>query len=175
MKRVLLLAVSFCCLFVFASCADGASATSSQNGEVSNASVIEKEYSVTELGNLLRENATYEDDIQPLGENATDAIEFVSVFYGLDKTDIVEAVFYSGSGATPEEICVIKAAAGKINGVKSAMNDRVATLKQNFTDYNPEQMPKIDKAIVYVYGDYAVLSVSCDDTQAKQIIENYFE
>ena len=174
MKRVLALIVSLCCAFALAACSEGTTVTSSEGGEELS-SAAKKNYSISEMGSLLRENATYEDDIQPLGENATDAIEFVSVFYGLEQSAIAEAVFYSGSGATPEEICVIKAAAGKINDVKTAMNNRVATLKQDFTDYNPEQMPKIDKAIVYVYGDYAVLSISCDDTQAKQVIENYFE
>lgn len=164
-----------CCIFALVSCQGETTDVSSKKSEQSEVSVQQKEYSVTELGNLLHTGATYEDDIQPLGETAEDAVEFVSVFYSVDQSMIEEAVFYSGSGATPEEICVIKAAAGKVGDIKSAMENRVATLKHDFTDYNPEQMPKIDKAIVYTYGDYAVLSISCDEVKAKQVIDNYFK
>ena len=174
MKKIVFAVLSVAMMISMVSCGGSVEGNSSENNPVSS-SASQKEYSVTELGQKLFSEVTYEDDIQPLGENETDSIDFVTAYYVIEKEDILSAVLYAGSGATPEEICIVKAAQGKVEAVKTAMEGRLDILKTDFTDYNPEQMPKIDNAKVYVNDDYVVLCVSGDANKVKEILDNYFK
>lgn len=92
--------------------------------------------------------------------------------YQVDAGLVEDACVYIGTGATPEEIAVWKAkdeqGAAKI---KEAADGRVETQKQRFTDYNPEQMPKLEKAVVQQSGKTVVLCISADPDKAKTAVE----
>ena len=46
---------------------------------------------------------------------------------------------------------------------------------ENFTDYVPEEVPKLNDAVIITSREYAILSVSGDSAKAKDIIEGAFK
>ncbi len=168
MKRTVSAVIAaFMCLWLI-SCEGGVEDGSKQSGG------REITESVSEIGEALFTGCSYEDDLQPLGEDTSGRIEFVAAYYAVTEDNILDAMLYTGSGATPEEICVIKAASGTVNEIEAAMKARVEVLKTDFTDYRPEQMPKLDDAVIYVNGDYAVLCVSADSPAAESVLKGIF-
>lgn len=101
-------------------------------------------------------------------------LDTAKMFLNLDGIDIAESYIYESSGATAEEIVVLKCAdAANASKAKDVFSQRIEEQIENFTDYVPEEVPKLKDAVVAVNGEYAVLSVSKDASKAKEIIEGY--
>ena len=97
---------------------------------------------------------------------------------GLNLADgeINEAYIYESSGATAEEIVVLVCKdSDSAAKAKSAFEQRVSEQKENFTDYVPEEVPKLNDAVIITSREYAILSVSGDSSKAKDIIEGAFK
>ncbi len=128
-----------------------------------------------EIGEKLFTDITYDDDLQRVEEDTAGRIEFVAAFYGIDESLLADAALYTGSGATPEEICVMKASSEEnVGAVEKAAQHRLTLQKEDFVDYAPDEMPKLDSAVIYRKGLFVVYSVSGDSTAATEIIKNLF-
>ena len=123
-----------------------------------------------ELADALKSGITYKDDLSAID------LDTAKMFYSFGDTDIVEAVFYESSGATAEEIAVIKcgseAEAGKAEDV---LRTRVSEQIESYKDYVPEELNKLNAAVVYRKGNCAVLSVSDEPDKAREIITSYLK
>lgn len=96
--------------------------------------------------------------------------------YGLDPEQIEDSMFYTNSQATAEEIAVIKVkSADYIETVKTAYETRISDQKTACESYLPDEMPKLDAAVIYTNGNYVVLCVSNDSDKSLEIIESHFE
>lgn len=96
----------------------------------------------------------------------------VTHLYGIDNA--VEQYVYIGSGATPEEIALFAfATEAEAEAGFALARMRIADKREEFTDYNAWEMPKIDAAVVKQYGTYVVLCVSADD-RAEGILRDSF-
>lgn len=94
--------------------------------------------------------------------------------YGLEEGDIVKQASYFSSNATTEEIAVVECvddAQAKV--VKEAVDARVEERKEIFADYAPDEVKRLEGAIVKVLGKYVVLCVTADPDGAEAIIEKY--
>ena len=123
-----------------------------------------------ELADALKAGITYKDDL-----SAVD-LDTAKMFYSFGDADITEAVFYESSGATAEEIAVIKcgsdADAGKAEDV---LRTRVSEQVESYKDYVPAELEKLNAAVVYRKGSCAVLSVSDEPDKAREIISSYLK
>lgn len=129
--------------------------------------------SAEDIGAKLFRDITYDDDLQAVEEDTAGRIEFVAAYYGIDESLLVDAVLYTGSGATPEEICVMKASSeGKVSAVKEAAERRLKLQKEDFVDYAPAEMPKLESAVIYEKDLFVVYSVSGDSAKAQEILKN---
>ena len=100
-------------------------------------------------------------------------LETAKMFLNLADIEVVEACIYESSGATAEEIVVLVCAdADSAAKAKTAFEQRVEEQTENFTDYVPEEVPKLKDAVIITEDVYAVLSVSGDASKAKSIIES---
>lgn len=80
-------------------------------------------------------------------------------------------IYISSSGATPEEIACFEAADETAAAdIKSALESRIEAQKNTFTDYNPEQAPKLDSPVLKVNGNCVYLCISGDNAKAEEII-----
>lgn len=92
--------------------------------------------------------------------------------YVLDDKVSEIAVYMSGSGATAEEIAVIKST--DVKTAKTAVEKRVDDLKFNFENYVPAEMTKLGDPVIVTRGDVVFLVICDDPAQAKKVIDGLF-
>lgn len=145
---------------------------------------------VTEQGSLATANDSKDNDVdvQAAADEILNNGDFkdtlatvdktmaLTRLYNLDETQIEEAAFYTNSNATAEEIAVIKAASSDyVDTVKAAYETRVSDQEAACRDYLPDEMTKLESAVIYTNGNYVILCVSNDNAKAETIIENLFK
>lgn len=90
-----------------------------------------------------------------------------------DMPEVEDYLIYIGSGATSEEIAIITLKnSSDEEDVKAALEKRVEEQKQNFANYVPEEVSRLEKSIIKSNEKYVVLCVSSDN-QAEKIIDKY--
>lgn len=78
----------------------------------------------------------------------------------------------SATSATPEEVSIFKAkASSDVADIRAAVDRRVEDQRINFEDYRPEEMPKIENAVIVEKGDYVMLAI-CPESEAVREILN---
>lgn len=126
------------------------------------------DFDVSALGSDLAQNITYADT---LGEMD---LGTASMFLNLSGVDVVKASIYEGSGGTAEEIVVLECSSeDEAKKAEQVLKDRVSEQIESFTDYVPEELTKLNAAVIKVSGKYAVLSVSDTPDEARKIIDKY--
>ena len=98
--------------------------------------------------------------------------------YGYDLTadDIAEMQFIlAGSGFTADEVVLIKlndeSKAESVVEMAKTRRDGIAETAQNYT---PDEMDKLDTAVIGSKGPYVYYAATNDNTKAKEILENAF-
>lgn len=118
-------------------------------------------------GRLLGE-ISYQDSL-----TKTD-LDTAGMFLNLSGIDITNAAIYESSGWTAEEIVVMEcASSADADKAKAMMEARIEEQKTNFVDYVPEEMEKLNAAVIVESGNFAVLSVSDEPDKAKSILAEY--
>lgn len=115
----------------------------------------------------LKASLTFQDEMMEIEK------EVLANYYRVSDEDI-EAfkVYKSATGATAEEIAVFTAASGKLDTVKEAVEMRVEDLGISFEDYVPEEMVKINNAVVVTSGNTVALVVADDSAAAKSKLDS---
>ncbi len=79
---------------------------------------------------------------------------------------------YIGSGATAEEVSVWKLEnADDAKAVIDTLSKRIESLANDYADYDAEEVPKLEKAVVKSYGSFVVCCV-CANGDAEKTIDN---
>ena len=69
-------------------------------------------------------------------------------------------VYVSGSMGTAEELGLFKAkSSGDLKDIRAAVDRRIEDLKLNFEDYRPDEMPKIEDAVIVEKGSYLLFAI----------------
>ena len=125
---------------------------------------------INALAEELNTGITYQDPLAKLDD------DMVGMLYSVD--GLVDAtVVYMGSGATAEEIAVfdcVDAATAK-DQVKPIVEKHVQSQIEAFENYVPEEVAKLNEAVVRQAGEYVDLSVSNDKDGANEIIDKYLK
>ncbi|MCR4614754.1 MAG: DUF4358 domain-containing protein [Clostridiales bacterium] len=96
--------------------------------------------------------------------------------YFVDANDVASVVMYSSGSASAEEVAAFTATSAEAaERICDAAKQRIADQIELYTDYVPEEIPKLNNAIVYQKGLYVVVSVSPDNTKADDIIKEFFK
>ena len=82
------------------------------------------------------------------------------------------AVAYGGSGATAEELAVFdcgsaEAAATLVDTLEARNQSRI----ESYSSYNPNEVPKLESAVILSGGQYVVLIVATDASAAAKIAD----
>ena len=129
------------------------------------------DFDVKELADQLKTEGDFKDQLAELDTDVA-----VSKRYNLDASQVESGAFYTNTNATAEEIAVIKAAtADYAKTVQDAYNKRIEDQKKACENYLPDEMPKLDDAVVKSSGCYVVLCISCDSKKAEEIIGEYIK
>ena len=94
--------------------------------------------------------------------------------YGVDET--IEVTMYRGSGATAEEVTVLKAADEEgAQQALAAANKHIEDQIAMFENYIPAEVKILNTAIVQQRGNAVVLVVADDPAAAQEILDEYFK
>ena len=142
----------------------------SEEAEESADATENKSVDAKALADSLLSEISYTDQL-----SAVD-LDTAKMFLNFADVEINEAYIYESSGATAEEIVVLVCKdSDSAAKAKSAFEQRVSEQTENFTDYVPEEVPKLNDAVIITSREYAILSVSGDSSKAKDIIEGAFK
>ena len=178
MKKVLCLALIGAMCFSFVGCAkeetkqvyDVSKTVGDKAAETETAPEAEKAVNVSDLAGTLLNDVKYDDTLTEVD------LDTAKMFLNFADVEIEEAAIYESSGATAEEIVVVKCKdSDSAAKAKTAFEQRVSEQTENFTDYVPSEVPKLKAAVIITSKEYAILSVSADDAKAKEIIEGAFK
>ena len=103
-------------------------------------------------------------------ENVGDA---TAALYFPDLPEGSKVQLYLGSGYYADEVALITlgqkqdAAAGK-----SSAQEHIAQLRAQFVSYIPEEVGKIDKAVIWEGGNYIIVCITADYANAKLILDH---
>lgn len=140
-------------------------------GNADDKTTVNNNVDINYVAESLLKDVTFKDQLAKIDNE----IAFTRL-YNLDSEKIEDAVFYTNSNATAEEIAVVKTKdAAYVNDVKSSYEARISDQKSACENYLPDEMPKLDSAIIYTTGNYAVLCISADNDSAKEKIKEYFK
>ena len=125
---------------------------------------------IEDLATKIAECGAFEDEIAKIDS------EMIMSDYNITTDEVEGFVSYQGSGATSEEIVILKVKdKSNLNDVKDKINSRIQERKQAFQSYLPEEVGKIDNNILRVEGNYIIFCVSNDSSKVNQIINEYIK
>lgn len=156
MKKLLTIAaVALCALGVLGGCGGPA----------------ENEPTAEQVAHTVWTSLTFDDTINVIDDDV------ILNYFHIDWSKVADkAVYTSNSKATPEEVAVFKMeSANDVQLAKDAFNERLEDKKFEYETYIPEEMPKINNAVILEHGKYVVLAVSADNDGAEQAFEKIFE
>lgn len=161
MKKFLALLLALVSVFALAACGDKYSALSIG--------------SVTGFGQNLVKMASFDykldevDDLAFAAQQLKIDLEKVNTVDG--KPEMFRAM------ASPEEVLVVgaKTAEAAREIANGPLTDWVNYLREGYSDYGPEQVPKIDSCVKTTAGRYAFLIISKDNEAAKKTLNELLD
>ena len=100
---------------------------------------------------------------------ADNAEELFGVVSDLDYSKVAGfARAYASDGSHADEIVVIQVkGTGDVSAAEQSLNDHLQGRKNLYSTYGPDQVARVENALVFTQGDCAVLIISDDAQSAK--------
>lgn len=126
-------------------------------------------------------------DIQKLGEELVSSKIFEDSLSQVDKDSIIKKYnfnsekikdinSYVGTGATAEEILIIELIKkDDKNVITENIKTKIQERKQDFENYLPKEVFKLENYNLESKGNYIILCISNDFDKAKEIIDKYIK
>jgi len=113
------------------------------------------------------------EEIEIPGEAKIGEERLNEFFPDLDITGITDFSYYiCASGFQPDELFIARfLSAPRADNAKADVEVRLESRKGTFADYSPEEMYKLESAVIYVEGMWLFFIVTEDNVKAKQIID----
>ncbi len=127
-----------------------------------------KEINIDSLAETMVSSLDFEDELM--------AIDSEMAFYIHDVEELVnDAVVYLGSGATAEEVAVFEAKnKNAMKELKEEIAEYIEDKRDEYEDYIPAEVSRINKAVIREEGNYLVLCINNDAESVKTLLEIYF-
>lgn len=115
----------------------------------------------------LKESVTFTDQMTDM--DSAGACRFYDV-----GTDLVQdSAAYVGSGATAESMAVFEATdTSAAESIASALQTFTDSWRKGYADYKPEEVPKLESAVLEQDGVYVVFCVTADNAAAKTAVQD---
>lgn len=126
------------------------------------------QWNVEETAAALVSEGSFEDK---MSEASADIFEML--YYGVDMSTVEELSFYMSTGATAEEVTVVRCSSEEAaRKLETIARERVQYLKDSFENYVPKELTKLENPVLKQEGVYLILCISADDNKAAQIVES---
>ena len=95
--------------------------------------------------------------------------------FGINEGDVADAAYYAASAAVAEEVLVVQAAdSAALSSIVSAMESHRAIQIEDYADYVPKEVPKLENAIIYTNGNTVIYCVANDSAAAQAAVAGLF-
>ena len=123
---------------------------------------------IREVAAALNEGCTFSE---PLTQN--DA--YLSKKFPQLDGKYTDCTAYAPAGIVPEEIFIFKASSADcMPDIVSVLEAYAAQQAEDYADYAPAQVPKLDNYVLYATTDSVIYIVSCDNAGALNVVESMF-
>ncbi len=122
------------------------------------------EIDVTDAASLLRGGVTFVDIMSDIDT------AMICRTLALTEDEVVNAAGYVSTGATAEELFVIETVDGKRTQVHAAIDAHMDYMIDGYSDYGPQEVPKLENAVIEIHGNYIFICVCDEPSQAKTVI-----
>lgn len=113
----------------------------------------------------LQKDLTFTDEMAELDKDNACRI------YGVEETLVDDCAGLRGSGATAENLSVWKAdSADDAEEIKAQLQSFLESWTEGYADYKPEEVPKLESAVLSSAENYVILCVSADNDTAETLI-----
>ena len=125
---------------------------------------------IEDLANKMAQSASFEDKL----EKVDDGVVLES--YNFNSDEVEELVSYQGSGASSEEIVILKVRdKNNLGSIKDKINIRLQDRKEAFESYLPKEVGKIENSVFLTKRNYVILCISNDNTKINELIDSYLK
>lgn len=164
-KYLLVLPLAVAAVFVMGCSPTPSSTVSMGVSSVSDAADV----NVASLAEELNSQVEFGEDLTKLDDAGLERV------YRIESSDFTEAAGYTGSGATVDQISVWEAPdAAAAQKIEDALKDFLETQIESYSTYMPDEVPKLEDAVLKRSGVYVALCVSEDAAKASEIISAAF-
>ena len=129
-----------------------------------------KDIDLNQLSEDLQTQIDFEDELIEIDDSLLDN------FYTFPDGNAIEShvIYKSASNATAEEIALFKVKdSSQVDAVRQSVENRVTDLHDRFESYVPEEIYKIDNAVIKTSGNYVMLVITTEYEKAEEIINSY--
>ena len=123
-----------------------------------------KELDLTAASNTVLTSVSFAEQLQPASEKI--ALKRL----GVNEADVESCVAYASTNAVVDEFAIIKTT--NPGNVESAIQQHVAAQIATYQSYAPNEVTKLDSAIVKTTGDYVIYVVSSDNASAQSVVDS---
>lgn len=118
---------------------------------------------------LLESSVPFDDEMTSVPENAASV-------YGIREEDgyAGDCALLISTMATPEEIAVFRADSALSTADLTVLAAaRMKRQQDSYADYAPDEVPKIESAVVRVIDDFVIVCVCADNAKAEALLDTY--
>lgn len=177
-KKLLTLALAGCAVFVMG-CSGTPEASEVATPAVETSATVSQEASaavqtgadakVNDLAEKLNQDVEHGETLTKLDGAGLERV------YRIGSEDVAAAAGYTGSGATVDQISVWKAADdAAADRIWDTLRDFLDTQIESYSSYMPDEVPKLENAVLERSGEYIALCISEDSAAAREIITESF-
>lgn len=126
-----------------------------------------KDVDIGALASQIVEGVSFADSLAEIDNS------MISMLYSIE--GYTDAVLYKGSGATAEEVAIFKMET--TDDAKSALEEAKAHIQsqiESYESYIPEEVSRLEDAIVRQDGCYVSVVVSADSAAAEKLLDDAF-
>ncbi len=123
---------------------------------------------INELADRIVSSSSFEDELAKIDN------ELAINLYNFEQETIEEIVAYQGSGASSEEILILKVKdANDLNNETEKIEARLKEREEAFASYLPKEVSKIQNHILEQKGNYIILCICNDYNTVNKVINDY--
>ncbi len=124
---------------------------------------------VEDLAAQLHQAGVFSTEISPVDPAVAQMI------YYFNEADVEEGTFYFSSGASADELALVKAPTEQAAmNLKAVFQERLDLQKAAYADYMPEELVKLEGAQLYRNGIYVLFCVAEDPAPVMELANQYF-
>ena len=127
-----------------------------------------KELDLDAFAKQVIDSVEYDDDMVQLNE------QIASEYYGLSFDGLEQWVAYgSGTAATTNELMLMRLKDdAAVSAAKEAVQKRIEDQTSNYEGYRPDELFRLENAVVEVRGSYLLFSISPDNDTVTKLFED---